>query len=246
MSAMARSTGFPDWAVRNVGATILFGAAILAVGFSPGKAQTSQVTFEYQELGGDNNTTLKVTDPNLLTGTITYNGTGIIGVPTGPGFQGVTGIEFVNSSDPTFGYSLPALGTSQGTLTSFSPFFLLGTCPICKNTTSPGEQIEIVEPSSAATIQRQGSLVAGGGVAIGGNIQSIRFGSTGSPGIITFSAFNLVQASNSISEGTGSITLSFIQDTTGVPGPLPILGASTAFAFSRRLRRKVSIARAVE
>jgi hypothetical protein len=244
MSAMARSTGFPAWAVRNVGAASLLGAAILAVGFSPGKAQTSQVTFEYQELGGDNNTTLEVTDPNLFTGTITYNGTGIIGVPTGPGFQGVTGIEFGNP--PAFSYSLPGFGTSQGSLTSFSPFFLLGTCPICKNDTSPGEQIQIVEPSSAASIQRQGSLIDGGGVAIGGNIQAIRFGSTGSPGIITFSAFNLVEASNSISEGTGSITLSFIQDTTGVPGPLPILGASTAFAFSRRLRRRLSIARAVE
>lgn len=211
----------------------------MGMGAAPAMAQvTSSIKFDYTV--APNITSLNSTNP-ASAGNLTYAGTGV-GPATPPAagspFDGVTGIQFVNP----FTYSYTAIG-STASYTSFSPFWLIGTCTICQG--QAGQQ-QVTVPDSTGTILTQSIPGVATAVTLSGGPVPIRFGQNGSPGILVFDSLNLIAASNTIGEGTGTITISMLQDTTGVPGPLPILGASTAFAFSRRLRRRVATARAAD
>lgn len=240
---MAKPTS-PASVFRLLGLASLVGGVVLGVGATPGMAQvTSSVTFNY--LAAPNNTTITLDNQNDPTsGTIKYNGTGTLSSTPPPttGFAGITGIEFVNPF--TFSYSALNFPTnSDASIISFSPFYFLGTCPICKD--QPLEE-QITIPDSQGNVLITDTSGTGFIVTPSGGPVPIRFGSTGSPGTISFSALNFVAINQTVGNGSGFITFDFIPDTSGVPGPLPILGASTAFAFSRRLRRRVAIARVVD
>jgi hypothetical protein len=237
---MARPTT-PASVIGLLGLASLVGGVVLGVGTAPGMAQT--VTFNF--LLTPNTTGIELDTANDPTsGTITYNGGGVLSSTPPPttGFADITGIEFVNPS--TFSYSaLNFPTTTDASIFSFSPFYFLGTCPICKG--QPLEE-QITIPDSQGnvlitTIDQVGSIVTPSGGPV-----PIRFGSTGSPGTISFSAQNFVAINQTVGNGSGFITFDFVPDATGVPGPLPILGASTAFAFSRRLRRRVAISQSAE
>jgi hypothetical protein len=241
-------------ALRILGAASLVSGVVVATGAAPALSQTS-VTFNYlndAENLGPNSTSISTPDPaNRREGTITYNGTGAIPTsstppPSGWAFDNITGIEFLNPLN-TFSYSGQA-DTTTASIFTFSPFYFLGTCLICKE--QPGEEAITVPDfegnilTNTISVPDQG--VIGTNVTISSGPVPIRFGSNGSPGVISFSASNFVAINNTIGSGTGFISFDMIPDTTGVPGPIPILGASTAFAFSRRLRRRVAIARVVD
>ncbi|MFN9932605.1 MAG: hypothetical protein ACK55R_06570, partial [Cyanobacteriota bacterium] len=55
-------------------------------------------------------------------------------------------------------------------------------------------------------------------------------------GVVTSTSVNLQLLSLTPLNPINSVTLRITQKT---PGPLPILGAGTAFAFSRRIRRRI-------
>jgi hypothetical protein len=57
--------------------------------------------------------------------------------------------------------------------------------------------------------------------------------------ILQFNASALVNNDGGVWFGDGSIAFSVKPNASQVPGPLPILGASAAFAFSRKLRRRI-------
>jgi hypothetical protein len=57
---------------------------------------------------------------------------------------------------------------------------------------------------------------------------------------LTFDAAATVARGSANGDGFGNISFVSINGTSQVPGPLPILGATTAFAFSRKLRRRIT------
>jgi hypothetical protein len=236
---MVRSIQSPVRVLRALGTASLFTGVVLAVGANAGQAQvTSSLKFDYTLT--PNIVSIESSSPTT-SGTITYEGIGVppsAPPPANSPFDGVTGIQFINPS--TFSYT--AVG-STATFGSFSSFWLIGSCLICQGQTG-AQQVTVPDPAgtiptgSILTLTSQGSTV----VTLSGGPVPIRFGQNGSPGILVFDSLSLISASNTIGEGSGTITISMLQDTTGVPGPLPILGASTAFIFSRKLRRRVAVA----
>jgi len=222
------------------------GAVVLAAGAAPGLAQTIQ--FNYQATP---NTTSVVLDPispsdptgDINNGSFTYNGSGFLSPPLPPpAFSGISGVEFVGS--PSFDFSkFLNPNTTDAFITNFSPFYFLGSCAICKNSTQAGEQI-IVQDSPGNV-----SFTDAGGTgtviqAFAGSIP-IRYGSNGSPGSISFSASAFVATNQKVGNGSGFISFNYTPDLSGVPGPLPVLGASIAFAFSRKIRKRISMAQSV-
>jgi hypothetical protein len=222
------------------------GAVVLSAGAAPGFAQTS-VTFNFQ--GGLNTTSLELANPpnppDLNIGSFTYNGTGLLPSNLPAGFAGITGIDFVNSTSFSYSRNTDPL-ISDAFITNFSPFYFLGTCPICRNISSTGtiinegEQITVPDNNGNVTFSPAGTF--GTTVTGFGGSVPIRFGSNGSPGSLTFNASGFVATDGTVSGGVGFITFDYVADTSGVPGPLPIFGASVAFAFSRKIRKRISAA----
>jgi hypothetical protein len=186
-------------------------------------------------------------------GSVTFQGTGVATDPIPPDpnqtgfFAGVKGIEFINNA-PAYSFSGEGIGVSS--YFGFSPFYLIGTCEICKGSTN--EKVVTVDQAFAngtTTVFPVSSTSEFVTTSTGPGIP-ITFGNSGpqsgNRGTITFFAQALVQgdANAAVGAGIGSVGLAVLPGV-GVPGPLPILGASTAFAFSRKLRRRVTSAKAV-
>lgn len=238
---MARLVSFGKGAARGFGSATLGVGALVALGAAPSLAQvSSSVTFNYIDELGPNNTSINTPDPaDRRNGTVTFNGTGAPSAPTGSDFfNGITGIQFL---DPfTFAYS-GAPGSSVASYSSFSQFYFLGNCSICNN--NPDSLITV--PNSTGNILTSNVPGVGSAVTLSGGPIPIRFGETGHSGTITFAAQNLIATNNTIGGGSGFISFDVIDGPERVPGPLPILGASTAFAFSRKLRKRMASAQPV-
>jgi hypothetical protein len=200
---------------------------------------TSSVTFNY--FSPPTNTTSLQLDAanNPNNGSVTYIGGGEpINATPFPNdfFTGITGIQF--ASKPTFNYDASTSG--RASLTSIPLFYFLGSCSICGSTSLPPSLSSFISvPNSAANLYVS-DLGGLGTQIISSDPIGTDFGDTGQSGTITFLANNIVKGGDSV--GLGS-TISFgVFQSSKVPGPLPILGASTAFAFSRKLRRRVASA----
>lgn len=59
----------------------------------------------------------------------------------------------------------------------------------------------------------------------------------------TGDVFGFRQNSVDSADGTTSTTITNFSAPTSVPGPLPILGVGAAFAYARRLRRRINLAK---
>jgi hypothetical protein len=242
MIAMGRGVGFGVLAGRVLGIVAVGGGWLLSAGAGAGMAQpiTSSVTFNY--FSPPTNTTSLQLDAanNPNNGSVTYIGGGEpINATPFPNdfFTGITGIQFANT--PTFNYDASTPG--RASLTSIPLFYFLGSCSICGSTSVPPSLSSFISvPNSGANLNVNNIPNFGTQIILSSDPIAIDFGDTGQSGTITFLANNIVNGADSA--GLGS-TISFgVFQSSKVPGPLPILGASTAFAFSRKLRRRVASA----
>lgn len=245
MTAMGRGVCFGVLAGRVVGIVAVGGGCLLSVGAGAGMAQsvTSGVTFNYFAPPTNTTSTQLDTAGNPSNGNVTYIGGGVpVNATPAPNnfFEGITGIQFVKT--PTFDYDETT--PNRASLTNIPLFYFLGVCSICGSTaTPPPASSFITVPNSGATLQVN-NLAIGNQVILSSDLIDINYGDTGQTGTISFLANNLVQAADTVGIGLGSTIRFEVYQSSKVPGPLPIFGASTAFAFSRKLRRRVASANA--
>jgi hypothetical protein len=255
MIAIGRGIDFGVLAGRALGTVVVAGGWLLSAGAGAGLAQTpvvtSSVTFQY--LTAPNTTSITAVPGNPAEGSITYLGNGLPFNQTGNEFfSNIDGIKIVDPAftDPTstqFSYKADGANSS---ITNVLSFYFIGDttkCSICGTaTTPPPESSYITVPDSTNALIFINALSSDvSNVIVSGGSIPINFGNTGQTGTISFAANNIVTNADGIGlfPGTGSISFQVFQSTK-VPGPLPILGASTAFAFSRKLRRRVASANA--
>lgn len=180
------------------------------------------------------------TVPNATAGTGAVNAGVSISTTGGTGgFTGVTGWTNASgaSNVQTAAWRAPSTGTTSpgGSRTvdlRFNQFTLAGTCALCGSLIVPssnGFNLGGVYPASGIALNtgsNNASTIRGG--ALYGQ-PAITFAVPGSstPGSLSFEA---------ISGGAYTITLETVDE---VPAPLPLLGGASAFAASRRLRRRI-------
>jgi hypothetical protein len=160
-------------------------------------------------------------------------------------FSGATGLTdaFGRVDSQAFSWRTVAstptttVGGSRPVEIRFNQFTLNGTCSICG---------QVLVPSSNGYLL--GGIFPGEGVASNTGVTNgatVRAGSLYGSAPITFAIPGSSMTGNisfeSISGGAYTIT---IDAPDAVPAPLPLLGGASAFAFSRRLRRRIRLAQA--
>jgi hypothetical protein len=156
-------------------------------------------------------------------------------------FTGVTGWQW-GPADPSpspnsqrFSYSGGISSSStipfENVALDFRPFYLTGDCSICGS-------INSVARTNLVGSALRVDLNPGSSNALSSNIVPIVFGRSGITGTLNFTAFTNV--ASGVQTSGGQIFLTAVENGgTAVPGPLPVLGAGTAFGFSRRLRKRI-------
>jgi hypothetical protein len=248
MIAIGRGFGFGVLAGRALGAVVVAGGWLLSAGAGAGMAQvTSSVTFSYL-----NKTQTQFNTANTpASGTVTFLGTSSAPTPNQANndfWTGITGIQAVGSSNgPSFNYNSPPSPGGLSSITNFTQFYFLGTCSICGDGITPPPSSSFItvtdSPGTTAITDPIPGLLLGYLVTNSGGPINIEYGDTGQTGTISFNANNIVATDATVGTLGNGGSLSFtVNQSNKVPGPLSILGASTAFAFSRKLRRRVATA----
>jgi len=152
-----------------------------------------------------------------------------------------TGADFTTGAPPAGPPSSPC----SGTWTWGGTFWLCFT---------PGTVTETINPSGATSTAKW--EVAAGGFATYPNTNMTFWGGNGGndvnvPSFLTFNFIPSAFSGASLASVTGQFDISnlpadtiieydyMIMDIPNVPAPLPLLGASLGFGFSRRLRRRI-------
>jgi hypothetical protein len=204
---------------------------------------------------------------SVADGFVTYGDRGVIFAPTfnssnegnTPGnqfgyFAGATGLNWLQQQGPrpsNVGYeSNPGIDTQTAVFTTSSFSFIGGdNCGVC----SPDLTFQLAPDSST-----QGTRTIEPLVSLGDDderrpvsilsptltyIALLDGVPTGQTIALEYDANFIVQNEDITRAGGGGIR--FATNTSAeVPAPLPILGASTAFAYSRRIRRRIQLRRA--
>jgi len=152
-----------------------------------------------------------------------------------------TGADFTTGAPPAG----PPSSACSGTWTWGGNFWLCYT---------PGTVTETINPSGATSTAKW--EVAAGGFATYPNTNMTFWGGNGGndvnvPSFLTFNFIPSAFSGASLASVTGQFDISnlpadtiieydyMIMDIPNVPAPLPLLGASLGFGFSRRLRRRI-------
>jgi hypothetical protein len=141
--------------------------------------------------------------------------------------------------------SPPPTAACDGTWTWGGTFWLCFT---------PGMVTETINPSGATTSAKW-EVAAGGGATYPNTNMTFWGGNGGNdvnvPSFLTFNFIPSAFSGASLASATGQFDISnlpadtiieydyMIMDIPNVPAPLPLLGASLGFGFSRRLRRRI-------
>jgi len=128
----------------------------------------------------------------------------------------------------------------------FGSFYLNGSCSFCgmANTVALINSIDTgaAKYTGESPDSIPGTRILGNQNELTSGLYDIVFGASGIRGTIKYTAFTNVNSEPLRQFNGGTITINADvpnPPTAAVPGPLPVLGAGAAYAYSRRLRRRI-------
>ena len=224
-------------------AIILGIASLAALSSTAAKADSISFSFtptsnislgEFQQQVNPNPQTLGATSIG-----ISSPGTGVFAGATG---ATVSTISYFKTNPATDALN-PATGFDSVMTVNFGNITLLGSCALCSPTTS------FITPAVTTTANATRSQSAGIQSDVITQAAPNFISATSSPPFsqsigFTFqlaTSFFLANPSSNIRSGVFTLT----SPINPVPYPLPVIGAAAAFGFSRKLRKRISQAKAV-
>lgn len=211
--------------------TLILGSALLGVALFAAPAQAARIVFSAA-------TGSPINAPAVGGASERINGFVPIAITSATGgFVGATGwLNTNNVADrQPFAYNIPNLaapGSTRSVDYRFNSFTLQGSCALCglfnvdSASTVGFPATGILNNAGTAQAQIRGGALYGQ-PAISFNLPGLT-----QPGSVSFEAN---------SNGLYTITIDTIDE---VPAPLPILGAASMFAYSRRLRQRIRLSKA--